>query len=435
MREFLGRLNREKLLDFLAEYAEQDAKFANAVNVRFGKPEFEKELSKIENAIDYALDGVSDYRTHDSWGYVSFDMGDITAEIQQRVSQGHIRLAFAETELLYRKLLEVFEHQGECEISDEAESCLDMMSELAGKAVSWDDREYIFKHCIELSELDDGKDYGADYEDKLLRIAAKFVTTENRAELEQALVRFDSGWRAEEFKLIRLELVRKFEGKAAADRFIADNLRFAKIREIAFDKAISRKDFAEAERLCVEALSIDTRNFGISPWLYKLYSVYDAAGNATDMAEAAKKILLSGDLTYYEKLKLQLQEQGKWDSQYPVLLREYAAKLHYTNYMEILEAEKEHTLLLEQLKKHTDQIYHYGKFLAANHKKDVYAIFIGKINGEAEAAHKREMYRDVCSHIVMFSKAGYAAEATELIGALRDKYNRKPAFVDELKKI
>ena len=435
MREFLGRLNREKLLDFLAEYAEQDAKFANAINVRFGKPEFEQELSKIENAIDYALDGVSDYRTHDSWGYVSFDTGDITAEIQQRVSQGHIRLAFAETELLYRKLLELFEYQGECEISDEAESCLEMMSDIAGKAVSGNDKEYIFKHCIELSELDDGKDYGADYEDKLLRIAAKFVTTENRAELEQALARFDSGWRAEEFKLIRLELIRKFEGKNAADRFIADNVRFSKIREIAFDKAISRKDFVEAERLCVDALSMDTRHFGISPWLYKLYSVYDTAGNTTDMAETAKKILLSGDLTYYEKLKLQLQKQGRWDSQYTILLHECAAKLPYTKYMEILETEKEHALLLEQLKKHTNQIYHYGKFLAAKHQNDVCAIFIGQIKGEAEAAHKREMYRDVCSHIVMFSKAGYAAEAAELIGEFRDKYKRKPAFVDELKKI
>ena len=64
-----------------------------------------------------------------------------------------------------------------------------------------DDKEYIFKHCIELSELDDGKNYGAVYEDKLLAVAAKFVTKENCAELEQALASFDAEWRAEEFKL------------------------------------------------------------------------------------------------------------------------------------------------------------------------------------------------------------------------------------------
>ena len=66
MRKLFERLNREKLLDFLVEYAENDAKFANAVNVRFGKPEFEEELNKIENEIDNALSDVSDYSKHDS---------------------------------------------------------------------------------------------------------------------------------------------------------------------------------------------------------------------------------------------------------------------------------------------------------------------------------------------------------------------------------
>ena len=435
MRDFFERLNREKLLDFLTEYAEHDAKFANAVNVRFCKPEFEDELNKIENEIDYALSDVSDYRKRDSWGNVSIYTGDITEEIQQRVSQGHIRLAFAETELLYRKLLEVFEYQGECEISYEAEYCLDMMSDIAGKVVLEDDKEYIFKHCLELSRLEDGKNYGADYEDKLLRIAAKFVTTENRAELEQALTSFDGERRAEEFKLIHLDLIRKFEGKSATDRFIADNLRFPKIREIAFDKAISCKDYAEAERLCIDALSIYTRHYGVSPWLYKLYSVYDAKGNADDMVETAKKILISGDMAYYEKLKSQLKKQGRWESQYELLLHEFAAKLRNANYMQILEKEQEHSLLLEQLKKHTYTVYQYGKILAPKYPTDICAIFTNQIKKEAEAAHKRDMYRDVCSHINIFSKVGYTAEAIELVMELKDDYRRKPAFVDELAKI
>lgn len=49
MREMLEKLSRKELVDFLIEYAKTDAKFANAVNVRFSKPEFEEELSKIEN--------------------------------------------------------------------------------------------------------------------------------------------------------------------------------------------------------------------------------------------------------------------------------------------------------------------------------------------------------------------------------------------------
>jgi hypothetical protein len=174
VRELLEKLNKKELLDFIVEYAENDAKLANAINVSFGKPEFKAELSKMENEIAKALDGVSDYRNHDRWGNANIYVGDITEEIKQRAEQGHIRLAFAQVETLYRKLLENLEYQGECEISDEAEYCLDIMSKIADKAALPEDKEYTRERCIELSKLEDGKNYGLDHEDKLLGIAAKF---------------------------------------------------------------------------------------------------------------------------------------------------------------------------------------------------------------------------------------------------------------------
>ena len=435
MRKLLESVNRDKLFEFLVEYAENDDKFANAVSVRFGEPVFDDELDKIEHEIDRALSGVSDYRTHDSWGNANFYTGDIIAEIHERASQGHARLAFAETELLYRKLLELFEYQGECEISDEAEYCISIMSDIGDGAVSADDKEYIFQHCIEMADLEDAKNYGADYEDKLLRIAVKFVTMENREELEQALACFDNGRREEEFALIRLELVRTFESPEATVAYIAENLRFPKIRELAFDNAISQKEYEQAQQLCLDALSIDTQRYGTSPWLYKLYSVYVMWGKESDMANTAKRILLSGDLEYYDKLKRHLQKQGKWDDQYHVLLCEFSTKLYYSWYMKILEKEQEYALLLEQLKIHTEQVYSYGKTLAIEYPADVCAIFISQINSEAESAHKRGQYRDVSYHIAMFSKAGYKAEAMELVKELKEKNSRKPAFVDELRKI
>ena len=173
MRQLLEGINRDKLLEFLVEYAEYDSKFANAVNVRFGKLVFDDELEKIMNKIERTLNGVSDYSTHDEWGYVNIYTGDIFEEIRARVSQGHVRLAFAATELLYRKLVELFEYQAECEISDEAEYCVSMMSDIADIAMSEDDKEHIIQHCLELAALEDAKNYGVDHEDKLLKIVAK----------------------------------------------------------------------------------------------------------------------------------------------------------------------------------------------------------------------------------------------------------------------
>lgn len=60
-------------------------------------------LLYVKREIAAALAGVSDYNNCDSWGNVSFDVSGIIAEIKLRTEQGHIRLAFAQLELLYRK--------------------------------------------------------------------------------------------------------------------------------------------------------------------------------------------------------------------------------------------------------------------------------------------------------------------------------------------
>jgi hypothetical protein len=242
LRNFLEGLDREELIDFLDDYAKSDPKFANMIIVRFDYPDYDEELDKIKRAIGAALEGVHDYSVRDSWGNVYFDTSEIIEEIRVRIKQRHMKLAFMETATLYQELLNLFEYQGECEVSMEAEYCINIMSDIADTVTSSADKAHIFKHCIMLSEIKDGKDYGADYEDELLRVAAKLVTIENRAELESALERVSVKRFEESIKLIQLGIIQKFDGAEAVDAFIGENLRFEKIREIAFTSAMSRND-------------------------------------------------------------------------------------------------------------------------------------------------------------------------------------------------
>jgi len=435
LRKFLEGLDRKELLGFLDDYAKNDPKFANAVNVRFCDPEFDEELDKIKRAIGNALEGVSDYSVRDSWGNVSFETGDIYDEIGKRIEQGHIKLAFAETEMLYRELLNLFEYQGECEISMEAEYCIGFMSDIADAAVSEDDKAHIFRHCIMLSDIEDGKDYGADYEDKLLEIASKLVTLETRQELEDALACVEVRRFEESIKLIQLDIMRKFDGSSAVYEFINENLRYPKIREIAFASALSLNDFTEAEKLCVEAIAAETRNYGISPWLYKLYTVYEKAEKVNAMVETARKIVFLGDMKYYDILKSLLTEQGIWDNEYMGFIRDCETKMHSTGYMRVLAKEREFSLLLDQLKKDSSQVYEYGELLVKEYPTDIWIIFLKQINKEADAATKRSMYRDVCSHIMTFAKIGYHTDVINLALDLVTAYKHKPAFVDELNQL
>ena len=172
MRDLLKAAAPEALLDFAEEYARHDPKFENALRVQFSQPDFDAELEKISGIVDAVLADVPDWDKHDKWGWISIDTGDIIFEVEQRVKLGHIRIAFAILEILYRKLLENFEYQGECELAMEAEDCLKRMANVAAQATDPADREYIFMHCAALADSKVGEGYGANYEDQLLSIAA-----------------------------------------------------------------------------------------------------------------------------------------------------------------------------------------------------------------------------------------------------------------------
>jgi len=426
--ELLLNIDPDELLDFLAEYAKRDNDFEDALRVRFEEPDEQAELAKLGGKIDTALEDVSRYGRGSRWyDSSSVDTSGISFEIEQRAKQGHVLLAFKSLETMYRKLIEVFEEQEECEIADEVEDCLRRMAEVADQTTVSADQAYIFDCCIALAALEDGKDYGADYEDQLLAISAKFVTQENIQELEEAIALYEEEWSAEDFALIRLTIIRRLEGEQAADAFIATNLRYNKIREIAYEIALQRQDLAQAECLCQNAAGGDL------VWLHRLFAVHELMSDPKKMIDTSRRIVLRGDLNYYDKLKAQLREIGEWDAAYPVLLEDCAQQLSYINYMKVLRGECEFDLLFEQLQAHPEEVYAYGKFLAEEYEGGVRSIYYNQIRREAEKAYGRDSYQVVCRHIENFAQTGFAPVAMTLIEDFMQLYKRKPAFVDELR--
>ena len=445
MRDLLEGLSKKDLVDFLVDYAETDTKFTNALNMQFQEPVYEEELVRIENDIDYELADVSDFSDRNKWGNLIFDVSSIYFEMDQRKRQGHIRLAFDIAALLYCKLLEIFEYQGECEVSDEASSCIKEMSDISRMAVNEQDKAYIYHKCIELAALEDGKDYGADYEDELLGISAKFATTERRTELEHALESalnsnvngYEFNHYRQELVLLHYKVVNKLDGRKAGDRFIADNLRFPVMREKAYERAMSKKDYAEAEKLCQGALfeESQTYKYQYKEWLNRLYSVFETSHNTKKMAEVAESILLRGELVYFDKLEKIHKEQETWDSYYPKLLEKCRKGLSVFNYMQLLKMNREYELLLGQLKEHPDTIFWIGISLADSYPSEIWSIFSEQIHKNAQEASDRKSYRLVCSEIKPFAQAGFQDEAAALINDLKSEYMHRPAFVDELSKI
>ena len=437
LKKLLDELSKDELIDFMLAYAKGHHAFANEIELTFAQLETDKELSKIEHMIEMDLGDIEDYDyPRDSWGWIEVNTGSIWHEIRTRIKQGHFTLAFNGVKALYLKLLTLFEYQGECEISEEAEGCLDVMADIAKQVELDSDKKLIFESCLEMMDNSDGKDYGADYEPKLLEIATKFVTNDNFTAVEEAINLCVCKYSEGDLRTTQYRIIRKLKGSKEGDEFIEKHINIPKIREIAYESAMQKKDFEKAEKLCLDIL-VDEKeksSFRISPWYHKLYATYEGINDHDKLIHLAEEITFSGDSTYYERLKQLHLKSSTWESYYSVFLEKCKKMLNSATYMGILAKEEELELLLAEVRKSPSSVYSYGQLLARDYRHEVEELFVKILTGVAMKARNRKEYQGVRSNINYFINAGFASEGKQLINDFKVKFANRPAFVDELGK-
>ena len=146
-------------------------------------------------------------------------------------------------------------------------------------------------------------------------------------------------------------------------------------------------------------------------------------------------MLLLGDQAYYEPLKRMLQEEDLWEAEYPELLAAMEAVRPCHEYMALLAREGEKERLMEQVRRHPEMVFDYGKMLPPSNAGEVYDLCAAFIRENAAQASERKVYRDLCNKIRLLNEFGGKAEAQELIDELIQSYPRRPAMLDELGEI
>jgi hypothetical protein len=437
IRDLLKSVEINELLDFLVGYAKHNRKLADALKQRFsaleaGALDFGYEVGLIAKMVDKALP--KNIKTRNEICYIDFDSTKIDQKISFHLSQGYIRLAFAELEVIYRKLLDVFEIQDECEISDVVENYIDLMAEVAKNAVDASDQEYIFDRCIILCRLDTAKDYGADYEEMFLRIASQFITRENKGQFDAELSKLNNRFLSDDFKLIELNMIRRLEGDKAAEPYIGQNLESNSIRTVAYDMAMAREDYNKAEELCLFEPN-GSNGYQKSVWQEKLLAIYERTGKKDKQAEICEKLLLEDRMKYFNNLKTLLTQLGRWEAEYQTLLEKCEKQMTPFSFMKILDQEKEYKGLMAQILKHPEQVFTYGKKLSTSYFDEVGQLFASQLNAQSSKVKNRQQYEMLSSRIRTFAEAGYALQANTLVYEYKRTFKHKPVFIDELNKL
>ncbi len=443
--------DEDALKMFVHQYANTDTRFKNELLVAFGKPNIEAEMSEIKELVRTAV------RRNTYRGYIDYsgcnsmckDFDEILSLAEKRLHQGHALISFSialHVLLTSVKLASTADSSSGAltDTIDYALKLIDNCCEALSDYGNEEEQKFAYDKCVKEAQNKVFEGWG-EWNYDMLRSCTRFVTHKNVDKLYSALDHLAKSYKSWnsyyiiDDKLTRLQAIHRLEGEEAADNYIEENIEIDQFRTIAVNKALGKRDFATAERLCLERLRREPNEHGVrvrhEEWLQKLFNVHEITGNIEEQINIADQLLMLKNFSYYNILKSLLAVKGTWEQEYPDLIRRCAEALPYNMYMEILKMENEHRLLFEEVKKFPAMVFRYGKLLAQNYQADIYKIFKAQIEKQVNEATDRKKYANVCDSLNILFEAGGIDETVSLIADFRQKYNRRPAMLDELARL
>jgi len=443
LESILSKLDKQTLISLLLEYSKIYKSIASEIQFRYSQKSDKSDSAR--KLIRSAINAVShrgyveyrDVRHAVNGANEVLNMIDDMLDSNEHLSAVSLAIIVAE---------EMMELLNSCDDSNGYVG--GAISEAIGKihaathSVSSSNNNEIFSIVIKHA-LDQMYDGWIDWRiDLLSALVPLCKDKKNRVQLESYLVTQDSHKTSEwsrDYDLrrkqqIQFELISNFDGDAAAQAYINQNLDNIDFRYTAIKDAIKNNNYDKATVLCIEG---EKQNFSM-PGIVKqlrefLYIIYEATGNLLEQKALALSLLTDGDFKYYEKYK-ELHHTNEWAT----ILEDFLEKLNRNGsrgiYVKILVHEKHKPRLLKYCQKSTESIIKYHKILLPEYKREVVEIFLTLIRTLAARASSRSAYNEVCG-VIQLCENSCIGSTSEVCAEITQQYARRPAFMDEMRKI
>jgi hypothetical protein len=285
----------------------------------------------------------------------------------------------------------------------------------------------------------------SDWRYALLKICtnyspAKDLRIKLEKQLESLLSKADTSWSDRygrtQIKLLQLEIIERCDGADPAEKFIYVNIHESEFREKAIALEMEKGDYKKVIQLCLDGEEADKEYRGlIHKWKEYRYQAYELLGDIEQQKQLARELLFKSEFSYFLKLK-ELYPVNEWDVVLNKIVDDFN-KMDYqpSVYLSILKEENLTAELLIYCQSNIRSIIDLYPYIIKDYLEEVNELFIRYIEYSAEEATDRKKYRTVCSIIKTYKKACGTIHSHKLIGELREKYKRRPAFIEELGKI
>ncbi|MDD4089291.1 MAG: hypothetical protein PHP29_06340 [Tissierellia bacterium] len=450
--DVLNKLSKEELVNLIIEITNSDMVLKNNILLLYSKDSYEQEIEKCERLICSIVNKYSRKN-----GYIEYnETYRFSSEMYIILEKAHAiedkLLVLDVLFLLLNTLIEAYQYADDSDgsigglvdevfeeieiIADEKEEYeeklqIDIFNKLLNKA-----SDHIF---------DDWSNYKID----LLNICVEFADIKECREklintIDEELDENNSDYN---IKYINVELLKimfyiidMFDSKEKADKFILDNIKYTYFKDIYINKYIDERNFDKVIKLTFEWEKSDSNNSSETKWKKIRYSAYKELSMENEQIELAKELLFAGNFEYYielkelmnenfevfyKDLKSQLRELGQTANRY----------MSKPIFIKLIEYENDLDEILQLLKEQPHRIEDYGDRLFGKFPEEVIKAYEIYIKNSASIASKRKDYVNVCWKIKNYGKFAGIDKVTEMINDLMNLYKKRPAFIDELKKI
>jgi hypothetical protein len=312
--------------------------------------------------------------------------------------------------------------------------------------------QYIFEFALKESSK---KEYqGWDWASNLRTVACGAVRT--KAEASRMMTALDQSIEADEkekyrdyaieqAKLLKMNLIEKFQSEEAAEAYLYENIRHKRFREKALEKALKSGRYEEVRRLAKEGIEQDAAK---SPgwvvlWKQWLVRLADATGDTAALAAQIEELYLDrGEMSYYRQLK-QLLPKAEFDKKVEQFIAHFkeregrfAGTLFNTRVAEILIEENRMDDLMAELRR-APSLYlldQHSARLSAKFKDEFIALYERCVRQEMERSNSRSNYQTCASYVNKILQLGGLEQARQIVTDWRAQYPRRPAMLDELRR-
>lgn len=322
-----NRITKEEMKEFILFLFSNNRRIKNEFLAYFAEYIDENPGTKyktvIKSYIRSAQDkyGFVDYRSANS---LTRELGNLLNKAQELLEKRNLIESLAICKAMIEEVPLLAQHMDDSSgrIYELMNFSFDLFSQIIQQAPPLL-KDELFQYCVEKYSEEMYHDY--DLGDEFLHLLPELITIEEQEkqylkmiddQIEKEKKLAHSDYKISHLLQTKIDYLMSHDMTEQAWRLVEENRQFPKFMELLVDKAMKKKDYLSAVKLCFEGIKIaEAKNHSgtVNNWNEILLTIYEKTKNIVEIRKISRKLFFEKDysLKHYKKLK-STYVQNEW---------------------------------------------------------------------------------------------------------------------------